>query len=151
MISCGPKIVYEKEVDIKNETWTYKDSINFDFEIQDTNKIYNIWFDIKHKASYPFQNLYLNIFTLFPQKERIKQQLSIELCDQTGKWLGKKKSDYVTYKLKIQEGAFFNKAGKYQITLEQFMRMDSIQGINRIGIRLEETEQNRKNKSKNKK
>jgi gliding motility-associated lipoprotein GldH len=147
LISCGPKIVYQKEFEIKNETWTYNDTLSFNFDIIDTNKVYNIWFDITHKEDYPFQNMYMNIYTLFPKKDRAKQQLSIELSDAMGKWLGKHSGDHVNYQLKIQENAFFDKVGKYQITLEQFMRTDSIRGIQKIGIRLEEMKENRKEKT----
>jgi gliding motility-associated lipoprotein GldH len=151
LVSCGPKVVYQKEYLIKNENWLYNDTLNFDFEIADTNKLYDIWFDIQHKENFAFQNIYLNIFTLLTQEKRAKQLLSIELCDPAGKWFGKKSDKSVNYQLKIQENAFFDKIGKYQITLEQFMRTDTIRGIQKIGIRIEETDQIIKDKPKNKK
>jgi gliding motility-associated lipoprotein GldH len=150
-VSCGPNVIYQKEYSLKGDSWTYNDTLNFDFSIVDTTKLYNIWFDIQHKEDFPFQNIYLNIYTLLTQENRAKQQLSIELCDPAGKWFGKKSDKKVNYQLKIQENAFFDKIGKYQITLEQFMRKDSIQGIQKIGIRIEETDTKIKDKSKNKK
>jgi gliding motility-associated lipoprotein GldH len=150
-VSCGPNVIYQKEYSLKGDSWTYNDTLNFDFSIVDTTKLYNIWFDIQHKEDFPFQNIYLNIYTLLTQENRTKQQLSIELCDPAGKWFGKKSDKKVNYQLKIQENAFFDKIGKYQITLEQFMRKDSIQGIQKIGIRIEETDTKIKDKSKNKK
>ena len=35
LVSCGPKIVFEETVTFEGETWSYNDSLNFDFVIQD--------------------------------------------------------------------------------------------------------------------
>jgi gliding motility-associated lipoprotein GldH len=143
LIACGPNIIYESKKDISNSTWLYKDSIKFAFEIKDTNKVYNIWLDIDHNSDYPFQNLYTKIYTHFPQKEVLNQQLSIELADFTGKWNGTGTGKNIKYNLLLQENAVFEAKGAYTIVLEQYTRQDSLKGINELGLRLEETKINK--------
>jgi gliding motility-associated lipoprotein GldH len=141
--SCGPKKIYEKDYDIVKQTWLYKDSLDFGFEIKDTMQIYDIVLHVKHKTSYPYQNMYTKIATSFPNGKRIEQILSIELAESSGKWNGKANAEYSDFRLAIQPGAYFNMAGKHTITLYQNMRVDSLQGLEKIGISIEETSQKR--------
>lgn len=137
LVACGKeKTIFEKDYDLKNGHWTYADTLDFTFNITDTMEIYDIVLDIKHKTNYPMQNIYTNIYTKFPSGERVKQLLSLDIADNTGKWEGKCSGDNCSYALKIQENAFFNAAGAHTITLEQFTRQDSLPSIERIGLRI---------------
>jgi gliding motility-associated lipoprotein GldH len=142
--SCGQKKIYEKEYDIANQSWQYKDTLDFSFDIKDTLQIYDIVLHVKHKTSYPFQNMYAKISTAFPNGKRIEQVLSIELAEPSGKWNGDANSEHSDFHLAIQPDAYFNLAGKHTITLAQFMRVDSLKGIEKIGLAIEETGKKRK-------
>ena len=137
--SCGKKkILFEKQYDLKNAQWTYRDTLNFDFNITDTMAIYDIVLAIKHTPQYPMQNIYTNIYTKFPTGERVKQLLNIDLADNTGKWESDCNSSECAFEIPIQPNAFFNQAGQHSITLEQSMRTDSLSGIKSIALKLVE-------------
>ena len=140
--SCGESRLYDKKQAILNETWTYKDTLNFDFEIADTFKIYNLYVDIEHSENYPFQNIYLMTHTKFPSGERPAQRINVDLANSAGSWLGKKSGKNFTHRIDLQENAYFNKAGKYTLTLAQFMRQDSLP-ISSIRFGVEDTKQTR--------
>lgn len=142
--SCGPKKIYEKEYDLANQTWLYQDTLNFDFDIKDTLQIYDIVLHVKHKTSYSYQNMYTKISTAFPNNKRINQVLSIELAEPSGKWNGNTNAEHSDLHLAIQPDAYFNLLGKHTITLAQFMRIDSLRGIEKIGITIQETGKKRK-------
>lgn len=141
--SCTNSFEYKKAVTIEKEIWSYQDSIQFDFAIQDTTKIYNLYLDIKHSTAYEYQNLYTLIKTVFPQGNRLKEQLSLELAGKGGVWNGKCNKQSCHLSIPIQQNAYFNQIGDYQIVLEQFMRMDNIAGIQQITFKLEDTGQRR--------
>ena len=135
--SCGKeKIVFEKQYELKNAQWTYSDTLNFSFNITDTMAIYDIVLAVKHTPQYSMQNIYTNIYTQFPTGERIKQLLNIDLADNTGKWESNCNSTECDFEIPIQPNAFFNQAGQHIITLEQYMRTDSLQGIKSIALKL---------------
>ena len=136
---CKNGNVYEKAYTINGNGWRYRDTLNFGFDIRDTGEIYDIVLSIRHRTTYPLQNLYMNIYTAFPGGQRIKQLLNIDLADQTGKWNGKVSGGTCNFETAIQENAFFNAAGKHLITLEPFMRMDSLPGIEQVGLRVVDT------------
>lgn len=143
LASCGPNYVYEKAYELPNAQWTYADTLDFEFEIEDTSRIFNLWVTIDHSTSYSYQNLYTRVHTQFPGGERITELLSLELANSLGLWQGDCNSESCQIQIPIQEGAYFNAEGKYQITLEQFMRRDSLPGIKAVQFQLEATSNTR--------
>jgi gliding motility-associated lipoprotein GldH len=140
--SCGENWIYDKKMSISNARWTYQDSLNFDFEIADTFKIYNLYVEVEHDETYPFQNIYLMTHTKFPSGERPAQRINVDLANSAGSWLGKKSGKNFTHRIDLQENAYFNKMGKYTLTLAQFMRQDSLP-ISSIRFGVEDTKQTR--------
>jgi gliding motility-associated lipoprotein GldH len=142
--ACGPDFKYEQFYELEAERWEYADSLQFEFQIEDTLEIYNLYIELEHSPDFRNQNLYTRIHTRFPQGESIQELLSLELIDKnTGSWRGKCGSERCRVRIPIQQGAYFNQAGVYQIVIEQYMRQDSIPGIYGLGFQLEATGESR--------
>ncbi len=141
--SCGPNYIYQKKHEFEADQWSYADTINFVVDIPDTLSIYNLYLEVKHSTDFSYQNLYANIYTQFPGGERLKELASLELSNNGGLWMGKCTSKYCTLNIPIQKGAYFNVPGKYTFTLEQFMRVNPIQGIKSFAFRVEDTGEER--------
>lgn len=140
LFSCGKSYLYQQEIEIAKAAWTDSDSLNFQFNIPDTSKIYNILLDVQHSPEYAFQNMYVEIYTAFPSGDRIKEMVSLELANRAGAWYGDCGNSSCTLEIPIQEGAFFNQAGDYIITIKQFMRKNPLKGVQEVGLKIEETE-----------
>ncbi len=138
--ACGPHYIVKDYKEIKDGKWFYKDSLAFEFTINDTNKVYNLYLDVVHADTFNSQNAYVKLHTLFPKGQRMDQQLSLELADKAGVWNGECSGKTCTALIALQQGTFFNQLGKYKLTIEQFMRIDPLKGINKIGFLLEKTE-----------
>ncbi|KAA3631642.1 MAG: gliding motility lipoprotein GldH [Bacteroidetes bacterium] len=143
LAGCGKHYEYEQKYTIDNNSWSYQDTLDFNFNISDTNRIYNLYLEIEHEDSYAFQNLYTQIHTKFPGGERLDETLSLELANKTGNWLGNCSGSICTLLIPIQENAYFNASGDYEITLEQYMRENPINGIMSISFFLEKTKNTR--------
>ena len=143
ILSCGPDYLYEKSFELENAEWTYKDTLDFSVDISDTLKIYNLYLDIEHSATYSNQNLYVMISTRFPSGQRIKERVSLELANKAGQWYGDCNSEWCKLRMIIQEGAFFNAEGNHLITVEQFMRVNPLPGINSLALRIEDMGESR--------
>ncbi len=138
--SCDSRnIIYEKSLEIGDQRWTYADSLSFTFPIKDTTKIYNIYLDIQHDKSYSFQNIYLLLHTRFPSGKRIDNRINIDLAEPTGKWNGDCSGNSCNLEIPIQEGAYFNETGDYTLTVEQYLRQDTLSGVREIKVLLEDT------------
>ncbi len=137
--ACGPNYIVEKELPITAGEWSYDQQLDFDFEIEDSLKLYNLLLDINYEKIYPKQNLYLRIHSLFPEREPIAQVLSIDLMDKMGRHQGDCNEAACTVEILLQKEAYFNTLGKHTIRLEQFMRINPLPGIKSMTLKVEDT------------
>jgi gliding motility-associated lipoprotein GldH len=137
--ACGKSNLCDKKYDFPQQTWTYQDTLNFGFEVKDTMALYDLVLNINHRSDYAYRNIYTKIYTQFPDNQRIQQVLSLDISDLTGKSAGNCSGDNCSVEIVLQPNAFFNKVGKHQITLAQFMRADSLKGIEKIAFRVTNT------------
>jgi gliding motility-associated lipoprotein GldH len=137
--SCGKSSLCDKKYDMLQQNWAYQDTLNFAFEVKDTMALYDIVLNVNHLSDYAYRNIYTKIYTQFPDNQRIQQVLSLDVSEPNGKSMGQCSSGKCSVEIALQPDAFFTKTGKYQITLAQFMRSDSLKGIEKIGLRVTDT------------
>jgi len=137
--ACDKNRVFEKNREIKDYTWDSKSKAAFTFDIQDTAVLYNIYVNVRHADFYQFSNLWLMVRTTFPDGKQLSKRIEIPLSNADGAWYGEGLGDIWDASHLIQQGAYFNKAGKYTFELEHNMRKDPLPGIMAIGLRVEDT------------
>lgn len=139
LTACGPSYLYQETRDLPDVGWTYADSLSFDFTIDDTLSIYNLNVTVDHGTDYPYQNLYVRLHTRFPDGQRLTEQVSLELAGKAGNWLGDCDSEDCSLLIPIQTDAYFNQAGNYRLTIQQFMRRDTLAGVEAVTFGVEDT------------
>ncbi len=137
--SCQTNMVFDDNEEITSYVWDSKVKPTFTFEIKDTSMLYNIYINVRHVDYYRFNNVWLNVAATFPDGSRQVKRVDIPLADESGKWHGEGLGDIWDYRHLIQQGAFFNKPGKYTFSLEHLMRQDPLPGIMSVGLRVENT------------
>ncbi|MEQ8707232.1 MAG: gliding motility lipoprotein GldH [Phaeodactylibacter sp.] len=137
--SCGPDMIYDATREIPDTGWAYDDPLAFSFEVQDTNKVYNLWLEVEHAADYKTQNLYTKILTAFPDGHRMEETVSLELANKAGVWYGKCDGKDCVLRVPLQSDTYFNQLGSYELGIEQFMRQDSIRGVRALRFMVEDT------------
>lgn len=147
--SCEQKILFQEEKTIPGGIWTYRDTLNFTFSVTDTSELYNMYVEFAHADVFPNQNIYLKLRTLFPDGKRLGKTRSFDLFDSQGASTGKCSGGDCHVRSVLQDNAYFNTPGEYVITLEQFMRRDSIEGIQSIGLVIEKAGKKKPDTGKN--
>ncbi len=143
VFGCNPDYIMDQTYDIKETGWTYDNPLNFEVDIKDSLKIYNLYLDIEHSTEYPNQNMYVMIHTAFPSGKKISEKVSLEMANKAGVWYGDCDSEWCKLRVVIQEGAFFNALGKHTFTIEQYMRIDPLPEVKSISFKIENTGQAR--------
>lgn len=133
--SCS-NVVFEKELVIENEEWTYEDSLTFGFEIHDTLSPYSLLLNISHTPEYGFQNLYVQMHTTFPSGKMEKQLVSLELANQAGVWNGKCSGRNCSVEIPLREKTKFRETGQYSLSIEQYMRKSPLAGLKSMKLSL---------------
>jgi gliding motility-associated lipoprotein GldH len=81
--------------------------------------------------------------TKFPNGLRPAQRLNVDLAEKSGQWRGNKSGNTWTHRVDLQEGAYFSQAGKYTLTISQYMREDSLPHLNTMRFAIEATQLSR--------
>jgi len=136
LFSCGS--VYDETSLIENGIWTSGDSIEFEFEIQDTSKRYDIFVEVNHQVDYTYQNVYCLVKT-FELDTRIREDLcSLELADSKGNWKSEDcNATDCTRKIPFIIRTQFNREGRHKIIFKQNTREASLEGINSLRLLIE--------------
>ncbi len=139
IISCGPKVIY-KHKETLGQAWLYGDSLWFEYEIVDISKPYNLKLNVNHSSSFSYENLYVNVTTVFPDSNKTSSPLSLQFSDSAGNWQGNCDSSNCDLTIEMSTKAYFQSAGKYTIIFDQFSRIESLEGVNSFEMILEEAE-----------
>lgn len=144
LMACDAGKIVDKTLTISPDNgWTYPDSLEVAFTVQDTSVLYNLFLTVNHTTDFGYQNLYTRIRTGFPDGEQQTQVLSLELADKAGGWEGKCTGKRCQLEIPLQENAIFSMPGTYTFSIAQFMRQDSLPGVKSIRFRVEKSETER--------
>ena len=139
MTSCGPDYLFEEEKKIADGQWNYRDTLDFRFMVTDTAQIYNLFADFEYADTFSTQNIYLKLYTRFPDGRRVSRIRSFDLFDAQGNALGKCSGHACNTRILLQDKAYFNLPGEYTITLEQYTRFEPLPGMSVVGVAVEKT------------
>ena len=112
--------------------WKKTENLNFSVDIKDKNQPKNIYFLVRNNNDYPFRNL-----ILFTEIEGIKDTISYDLADISGKWLGDGIGNTKEIKFIFKKNYTFKKTGEQNIKAVQAMRKDTLLGIQDISLIIE--------------
>lgn len=138
IVSCSDNRLYEQNKFIENHILDSRENIGFEFAVQDTNSLYDVYTNIRITADYPYSNIFLLMTATNPEGKVVKELIEYTLADVAGKWLGRGLGDIYDYRLLHErlKGMTFDKAGIYQFNYKQVMRVDQLKGVSAIGIRV---------------
>ena len=138
--SCDPDRLFEQNLTLEKRYWRVDEPLTFNFKIQDTEKPYSVYYNVRNSIDYPFARLFIQ-YTLSdstgqPLDKKLNSQYLFE--QKTGKPLGQSGiGDVFDHQFMIIEKQIFNYPGKYKLTIEQFNRQDTLLGILAVGARVE--------------
>lgn len=137
---CRGDYIFEKEIEIADNSWRYDYVLNFDFEIEDISKKYDLLLNVTHGVDYGFQNLYVKFRTGYPSGEEKEQTVSLELAGKSGIWNGKCGGEICEVEIPLQVNAVFEEAGKHSISIEQFMRKNPLPEVREMALKIKQKE-----------
>jgi gliding motility-associated lipoprotein GldH len=140
-VSCGDNRLYEDYVDFDGRYWVVSQQPAFEFQIDEPQAKYGLYCNIRIAESYPYSDFNFQ-YTLSDSTGNVlaKRLVVKDVFDRkTGKPFGESGlGDIYDHQVQLADHAFTN-PGKYKITLEQFMRTDSLEGVLAVGIRVEKS------------
>lgn len=119
---------------MQNHEWLSGDQKSFTLVATDTTTVYAMDITLGHEDTYPYQNLYIKTQTTFPSGKEVESVSSIELINPDGSWAGDCSGHSCTISLPLQHRFTFPEVGTYTWSVSQYMRMDTIHGVNSFKV-----------------
>lgn len=138
--ACDTIDIYEKTTAFPQHSWSSKEKLTYNFTITDTVSSYNIFAVLRHEDAYHFNNIWLNITTINPEKKAEDQRVELKLGD-NNRWFGNAMDDIIEHRVLLTKFPVKLKAGEYTFSLQQIMREDPLLNVMNAGIRVEKAVQ----------
>lgn len=115
--------------------WSYADKVKVMVDITDSNKLYNIYFKLRHTADYRYSNIFILLNVKTPKKKR-SRRYEFKLAQADGQWNGSGSGNLYTYTFPLLTRFKFPAPGRYELELEQNMRDNPLKEISDAGIKV---------------
>lgn len=135
--SCDSNRVYEENFSVGDgHIWNSEDVKVFSFDISDTLSPLDLFVNIRTTTDYPYSNLFVFLYSEYPNGYTDKDTLEFILAETNGKWLGENSGTVVENQILISRGGRFPYAGKYTFKIQHAMREPDLSEIIDIGFRV---------------
>ncbi len=134
--SCKKKHI--RTYDFEHGQWIKEDTLEFEFNINDALKKYNLSFFFRNNLNYSYQNLFLLIDLSYDNRIIETDTVEYRITDKYGQWLGHGLGEIKDNYLMFNENIVFKKEGVYKITVRHGMRQNPLIGVNKFGFKTEQ-------------
>ncbi len=135
--SCNNNSVFEQRQKFENYTWNRLKPLMFEFNIENTDQEYNVFFTLRHITQYPYDDLKTNLTITSPSGEERTTVHTFKIKDSEGKFLGDGAGDLWDLKLPVKENMSFNEKGKYRFQIDNLMDYYDVVGLLDFGLIVE--------------
>lgn len=132
-------VIYEENQTFEDNTWDYEDKKAFTFATQDSLTPVRVFLNLRTTIDYPFSNIYMYLYSDYPNGVSRKDTLEFFLAQPDGKWLGDKSGSIIENHALIMEGYLMN-IGEYTFTFEQAMYDNHLPEVLDMGLKVERIE-----------
>ena len=135
--ACVQMSVFESNHEINPDGWNMKDSVEFVVDVTDTLSPMNFLLTLRHNTDYEYSNIYFFLNTRYPGNQYSRDTIQLLLAGKDGQWYGDGLGKLREVEVMLKQGVVFPMKGSYSFSFIQAMRVESLTGVEDIGIRIE--------------
>lgn len=136
LTSCNGNKIHDEVKELPEYGW-HKDSLKvFSFQVEDTNYSYDLFLKMRISADYPFSNIWVRSHEEGPSGQKSTDRYQFILATSEGKWTGSGIGGVYTYSFPLYEKRVYSDTGRYQTSIEQYMRIDTLPYVRTIGLQV---------------
>jgi gliding motility-associated lipoprotein GldH len=140
VLSCQSDINVIKIRPLRNSTWASSQKIKFEFKNENIIEPVNFLYQVQYQPNFPFQNIWLKYKLINPKGDTmITAKDNLFLFEpSTGRPTGTGSKDRIYLNAYFLKNVTLKDTGTYQILLQHEMRVDSLFGIEAIGLKIKD-------------
>lgn len=138
IIGCEESSLYQKVVFLPEQSWSYNNRPVFNFNVADTSARYRVFFIFRHTDAYEYNNVWIQLTSHLPGDSASRSdRFNIPLANEK-QWLGTGMDDIYDHRVLLYPQPIqFKKTGNYSVEFKQDMRIDPLNHVMNVGLRLE--------------
>lgn len=118
--------------------WQFADSLRLEVNVTDTQTPHRLVFELELDAEdYPYRNLYVRFHVTPPGGQRITTVREFLLANAAGRWTVEPSGGTLAFKQSLIQPLVFQQPGQYRFEVTQFMRHDTLPGVEAVSLRVE--------------
>jgi gliding motility-associated lipoprotein GldH len=144
LCSCDDSKVYQQFADFEDRSWYVSDKPKFEFNIDDAQSSYNVYWNVRNSTQYPYARIFVNFILRDSSGTMLHNKLLNEVLFDTksGEPSGVSGlGDLFDHRSNVIANYKFPGKGPYTVEFEQFMRTDTLGGIISVGLEIEKVVQ----------
>ncbi len=137
LFSCEQDHVYQEVEKIEGKTWSAKDTVTLNFQIEDTLTPYNFYLKVRNNTDYPYRNIYFFLEMEFPNGRHWVDTVECRLADGKGNWTGSGIGDIKDHRFLFIPQRRLPVKGEHRFHIVHAMRNKELKGIKDVGLAIE--------------
>jgi gliding motility-associated lipoprotein GldH len=137
--SCVNKNNQTEIQEFNNSIWNRFDIQEFDIQVDNAHKPYDIYVLFSHSDAYPNTYIDMNISLIMPDGGIRSRDYLFDLKDKDGNWLSVQKKDRFEIELPVIKGILFSEKGMYRLRIENKLTKFNTPGVFHIGYVVKES------------
>lgn len=141
-LSCEKREAYYHFSELKDTGWSKFDTLYFDIDTMSVipNVPLDITIELANNSDYPYQNIWLYVSDNFEGNTFNLEEKQYELADKLGKWHGSGFGSLYQLSLMYKKGVVLREKRNYQLKIVHGMRNEPLLGIEKIGVKIANTQ-----------
>jgi len=139
--SCNRREVYFDFKDIKKMEWSRFDTLTFEIDsaAMKPNTAYNVFIEVVNNGNYPYRNIWFFVQDDFNDTIPQSDSKQYMIADEFGRWKGTGFGSLYQLSLTYKENVRVKDERSYTIKVVHGMRDEPLEGIEKLGIKIEKT------------
>jgi gliding motility-associated lipoprotein GldH len=139
LAGCGGSKIYEKHYKMENLSWNRFRILQFEMEIDDNSKNYDIILALRHIPEIPYETIEVGCTIVTPSGETRYLEHEVRIRDKDGKLLGDGMGDLWDLEVPLRRSFQFDEKGSAMIELRNRMVKLETLGIIEVGLIVRES------------
>lgn len=135
--ACSDEAILSETDALPDGEWEFNQVFRTEMTVTDTLTPHDFYFLLRNGANYRFSNINIYFKTFYPNNTYIVDTIDCPLAYESGEWRGSGLGDMLDNEILFKTKHQFPMTGDYKFEIQHAMRMDTVQEIYDVGLRIE--------------
>lgn len=139
LIACKDQPLIDSNEPLAKRQWFRENEPAFIVKVDNPAVAYDLFVNVRNSIDYQFSDIFLQVQQKMPDSSSTLYAIKIKMTNREGLWIGTGSGNLYSQQVRFLTNYHFPDTGNYVFKIKQNMRVNPIEGINDVGIRIAES------------